>query len=200
MTSNPACAARRGACREKRRRACDCRFVHLDRRRKRFRKRQRRGRNHIPTALLRGQPLAPFPWPRCRTLAPGVADLYAGHGALRLQKPGDPGEGIALGVVPDPEAPGRDAAARLRVRHLGEHETCPSDRARGEMLEVPVVGDAVRRGVLAHRRHHDAVAGSHRPERYRTEEVRAGIAHEHAARVFAAGSCGAGWGFLVHVS
>jgi len=65
---------------------------------------------------------------------------------------------IALFVVPDAETMRRDPPDIADMRRLDAHNTDTARGTRGDMTEMPVIGDAVLRGVLAHRRHHDPVA------------------------------------------
>jgi hypothetical protein len=52
----------------------------------------------------------------------------------------------------------RDPAAALHRGRLDEHDAGPALCEFAEVHEVPVGDVAVLRGILAHRRHHDAVA------------------------------------------
>ena len=55
----------------------------------------------------------------------------------------------------------RDPPAQLDVGRLHADDAVAAHRPRREMREVPVIGQAICRGVLAHWRHHDAVAHDH---------------------------------------
>ena len=87
-----------------------------------------------------------------------MAELDRRHRALPRDEACDARERIALVVVPQAEAMLGDAAARLDMGRLDANDAGAADRARGEMGEVPVVGEPVGCRILAHRRHHDAVA------------------------------------------
>jgi hypothetical protein len=61
------------------------------------------------------------------------------------------------GVIPQAEASRRDAAGRFHRRGLDAEYRRTRQRQRVDVREVPVSGLAVFGGILAHRRHHDAV-------------------------------------------
>ena len=50
---------------------------------------------------------------------------------------------------------------------LAEYDACAAQREFAEMHQVPVGWAAVRGGVLAHRRHHHAIAHGNAAQRYR---------------------------------
>ena len=120
--------------------------------------------------------------------ASGASGLVPSHGtetdALRRDERRYAPEGIALGVVPQPQAMGRDAPARLDMGCFGEHEPGAADGARAEVDQMPVLGHAVVGRVLAHGRDHDPVAQSDRAERDRLEQMRVGIAPHDTAPGF----------------
>ena len=66
----------------------------------------------------------------------------------------------------------RDAADGGDMRRLGEHDAGAAGRAGAEVLDMPVVPQAVVGAVLAHRRDDDAVAGGDRAEADRLEQQR----------------------------
>ena len=102
------------------------------------------------------------------------ASWMAGTAPWRAMKAAMRASASRCVVVPEAEAMLGDAAARLDVRRLDAHDAGAADRARGEMREMPVVGEPVDCRVLAHRRHHDAVAGGDRAQRQRPEQMRIG--------------------------
>lgn len=55
----------------------------------------------------------------------------------------------------------RNAAFGSDRRGLDHDQASAADRTGAEMDEVPIVREAVVRGILAHRRHGDAVAQNH---------------------------------------
>ena len=59
-------------------------------------------------------------------------------------------------------------------RRFGEHQRRAADRARREMGEMPVVGEAVDAGILAHRRNADAIGERDVAQAKRVEQVRHG--------------------------
>jgi hypothetical protein len=101
-----------------------------------------------------------------------MGDLNCRHSALRGDKASNAREPIALLVVPQSEAMFRDAAARLHVAGLDADNTGAADGTRGQMGEMPIVGQPILRRILAHRRHHDAIARLHRAQRQRAKQVR----------------------------
>ena len=67
---------------------------------------------------------------------------------------------------------GGGKAARFHVAGLGADDTGAADGTRSQMREMPIVGEAVLRRILAHRRHHDAIARLHRAQLKRAKQVR----------------------------
>jgi hypothetical protein len=63
-------------------------------------------------------------------------------------------------ILPDAEVSGTDAAFRQDGDSFGEDGTCSADGARAEMDEMPVIGEAVFTGVLAHGGDGDSIAES----------------------------------------
>ena len=76
------------------------------------------------------EPLRPA-CPSCRPIAAGE---------LRVHEVDDAPPGVALRLVPEPGAAGRDAALRRHAGHLGEDEPGAAERAAAVVHEVPVVG------------------------------------------------------------
>jgi hypothetical protein len=89
--------------------------------------------------------------------ASGVSELSAGVGAVLVQEGGDALELGDVLVLPDAEVAGADAAFRADGVGLGEDKGGTAYGAAAEMDEVPVVGEAVSGGVLAHGGDGDAV-------------------------------------------
>ena len=114
------------------------------------------------------------PGPVGRRLAARVGELDADRAPWRVHEVHDPAPGLGLLVVPDPGVLRGDPALGRDRRGLGEDQPEPAGRAGAEVHQVPVVGDAVGRGVLAHRRQPDAVARGHRAQRDRLEQLRQG--------------------------
>jgi hypothetical protein len=92
--------------------------------------------------------------------AAGVSELNSGANALRVDKLGDAGEGGNVVVGIDAEVGRRDASFGEDRGCLEHNEGGSALGTRAEMNEVPVVGEAVLRGVLAHGRDADAIGES----------------------------------------
>ena len=95
-----------------------------------------------------------------------------GDAALRVDEADDAREHLDVLVLPDAEILRTDAAFRRDRGRFGEHQAGAADRAAAEMDEVPVVGEAVRARVLAHRRHEDAIGERDAADRQRIEQMR----------------------------
>ena len=100
-----------------------------------------------------------------------MGDLDAGHGALALDEAGDAGEGLDMRIAPDSHVAGRDAAIAGDGGRLDHDETRAARCAAAEMHEMPVIGEAFLRGILAHGRHGDAIAQRHFAQSERAEEI-----------------------------
>lgn len=90
-------------------------------------------------------------------LAPGMADLDTGHGARGADGGGDACESFGLGVIPQAQAAGGDAAFRRDAGGLDNHQPGATARHAGVVHLMPVVGETVGGGVLAHRWDRDAI-------------------------------------------
>ena len=86
-----------------------------------------------------------------------MRQLDSGARALRMDEAGDPLKFGDVVIFPDAEIGGGDAAFRKNRGCLDHDQSCATLGAAAEMNEVPVVGEAVVRGVLAHGRDADAV-------------------------------------------
>ena len=91
--------------------------------------------------------------------------------ALPVQEVHDPGERGNVVVLPDAEVVRGDSSFGKDGGGFREDEACTSDGTAAQMDQVPVVGEAVAAGVLAHRRDSDAVGQSEIPNGYRREEI-----------------------------
>ena len=100
-----------------------------------------------------------------------MRDLNAGHGALVLDEACDAGERLDMRIAPDPHIAGRDATVAGDGGRLDHDKTRAARCAAAEMHEMPVIGEAVLRGILAHRRHGDPIAQRHLAQSERAEEV-----------------------------
>ena len=134
--------------------------------------RDRAGADRHPAAVVRRDRLAAFPCARGARLASGVRELDAGHRTAAADDRREPRQQRLMLRVPQAEAVRRDAADRRDVRRFGEHDAGAAHRPRAEMLHVPVVAEPVDGGILAHRRHHDAVARGDGTEADRLEQKR----------------------------
>jgi hypothetical protein len=62
-----------------------------------------------------------------------------------------------VGIAVEAETGRRDAADRFHMGRLDAEHRRAGQRQRIDMGKMPIIGIAIDRGVLAHRRHHDAV-------------------------------------------
>ena len=91
--------------------------------------------------------------------------------ALPVQEVHDPGEQGDVVVLPDAEVVRGDSPFGQDGGGFGEDEACTSSGTAAQMDQVPVVGEAVAAGVLAHRRDSDAVGQSEIANGNRREEL-----------------------------
>ncbi len=103
-------------------------------------------------------------------------------GTDRLHVAHDVGPGALLPVVPQAGATMGDPRLRHHTGCLRDDDAGPRDRERAEMLAMPGLRHAIDGGVLAHRRHRDAVGRRHGPELQRGEEKRAHRKNTHVTR------------------
>jgi hypothetical protein len=101
-----------------------------------------------------------------------VRQLDAGHRALRGDKARDPRQRLDLRVVPQPGVPRADPAIGRHGRRLANDQRRAAGRAAAQMNEMPIIGHAVLRGILAHRRDTDAIAQGDILKGELTEKVR----------------------------
>ena len=95
---------------------------------------------------------------RGRPFAARMRELYAEfRHAILTAEVVHPLEGGLVVVRPHARAFWRDAALRIDVRHLAHHQAGGTERHIAKVHQVPVVGRAVVRIVLAHGRDHDPV-------------------------------------------
>ena len=125
--------------------------------------RQRARADHRPRPLAAGrvglaERAVPFPPALQPGLAAGVPELDARRRAAEPDRVGDRRERRDLRVVPQAEVAVRVATPRLDRRAADEHQRGPPEREAREVDPVPVVGQAVGRRVLLHRRDDDPVA------------------------------------------
>jgi len=117
----------------------------------------RRWRNWRPcTRLAFRHVIVAFPRAIGRGLAARMSDLNSRHG-VALHERGDGRPGLRLRIVPDAGIGGRDAALGRHRARLRDDERSPAHRAGTQMHEVPGVGHALFRRILAHGRNRDAI-------------------------------------------
>jgi hypothetical protein len=85
--------------------------------------------------------------PRCRAL--GVDEMT------------DPAQGFDLAIGPQAKVFGGDPPLRQDRGRLGEHQPGPALGEAAQVHQMPVIGQPVQGGVLAHRGNHDAVGQGH---------------------------------------
>jgi hypothetical protein len=115
------------------------------------------GRNGLPATFGGGNEAGPLPGDGHAGFPAGVGELGSGEGAVVMEEVGDALEAGDVVVGVDAEVVRGDAALGADGVGLGEDEGRAADGAAAEMDEVPVVGESVGGGVLAHRRNGDAV-------------------------------------------
>jgi len=133
--------------------------------------RHRRGSLRLPAAFGDRDQLAAVPWRMAGRLAAGMGELHDDRslGMLAHRRHDRLQRGFSR-VVPQPETARRDAADRLHGRGLDAEHRGPRQRQRVDMGEMPVIGLAVDGGVLAHRRHHDAIGQRKATQFYRRKQ------------------------------
>ena len=90
-------------------------------------------------------------------LAPGVRQLHAGASSLRVHELRYAAKAGNVLVFPDAQVARRDAALRGDSRGFKRDQASAALRPAAEMDEVPIRGEAVLAGVLAHGRNADAI-------------------------------------------
>ncbi len=83
--------------------------------------------------------------------------LNAGVRALRMKKRCYAGQRRNVLVLPEAQILRADAAFRCNSSRFGENQAGSADSAAAQVNQVPVVGEAVFAGVLAHGRDDDPV-------------------------------------------
>src|SRR5690606_5979679 len=121
----------------------------------------RTGRAYRPAALFRRHGLAALPRHLRGALAAGVGQLDGGHRALFGDELRDGRERGRVRVAPDAEVGGADAAFGRHGRGFHHDHAGAAHRPAAQVDQVPVAGQAVAAGILAHRRDADAVLEGH---------------------------------------
>jgi len=136
----------------------DLRFVQLPRLGVLRVKGNRRWTYRYPTTVLRlDAAMLADPRPMGAGLAPSVGQLDASHRALGGDKTGDALQRFDLLVVPQAQVLCRDAAIGSHGGGLGENQPGAADGTTAEVHQMPVIGQSIVTGVLAHRRDGNAV-------------------------------------------
>ena len=135
------------------------------------RERDRRRAERPPCLRIIGrQGFTAFGGGRGRSLSAGMAELNADLGeADALYDPGNMGERPLAVVGIEAGAARRDAADRFDAGGFDHHQCGTRGGEAADMLEVPVLRDALDSAVLAHRRHHDAIGQSQAAQADRPE-------------------------------
>ncbi|CRW93487.1 hypothetical protein PAERUG_P6_East_of_England_6_IMP_1_03_09_02259 [Pseudomonas aeruginosa] len=120
--------------------------------------RDRRRRHRYPAAVAdRHAAVLAQPRPPGTRLAPGVGQLDPGDRALGLDETGDAMQRLDMRVAPDAEVVSGDAPLGQHRGGFDYHQAGAAHRAAAQVHEMPVVGQALLRRVLAHGRYGDAV-------------------------------------------
>jgi hypothetical protein len=87
-----------------------------------------------------------------------MRELQGAIRTLRFDKRIDPREHLDVLVFPYAEVELGDAAARFDCGRFRKDDPGAADRAAPQVNQVPIGGESVFGGVLAHRGHGDAIA------------------------------------------
>ena len=140
-----------------------------------FGKRDRAGGDHRPASFgRRFEPRATFPRQVAASLAPGVGKLNAGDGVLGVNEPGNPRQRLDMAVVPDSHVSRCDSPLRRNRRRFDNDEPHAACCAAAKVNQMPVVGHALGRAVLAHRRHDDPIAKRDAADLERAQKIDVG--------------------------
>ena len=113
-----------------------------------------------------------------------MRDLEGGDRSPCGDKGGYRCQSVALPIVPDAEAVRGDPGFGRHMRRFSKDNARAADRAAAEVDAMPIIRHAVGSGVLAHRRHHDAIAYFDRSHNERTKQMRVTVAFQDSAAVF----------------
>lgn len=128
------------------------------------------GTDGLPTAFVGMEQTLPRERGRHGGFAAGVGELNASAHSLRVDELSDARQVGNVFVAVDAEIGGCDAAFWDHGGRLKENEACSALGAAAEVDHMPVVGEAVLRGVLAHGRNADAVGEMDRAKLKRRKE------------------------------
>ena len=135
-----------------------------------------RGRDDVgPSAFGGRDDAVMFPGRTHAGFAAGVGELNAGAGAVSMEEVDDAGERGDVLVFPEAEVKRRDAAFGRDGSGLSEDESGAADGAAAEVDEMPVGGESVFAGVLAHGRDGDAVGKGDAGKGKRRKEMRGNV-------------------------
>jgi hypothetical protein len=135
------------------------------------RKRKRRRADDQPAPVVWRQRRLRFPATPHAGLSPGMRELDRHRAALLISKAHDTRQRLDLPVVPQAEIARADAPFGGDGGGFTDDQAGAADGARAVMHEMPVVGEAVGRRVLAHGGYADAVAQRDVAQDERFEEV-----------------------------
>jgi hypothetical protein len=99
-----------------------------------------------------------FPRPGGARLAAGMAELDTRHRVLLLDERHEAAQRLDELIVPDAEIAKRAATAAFYFRGFHDDEARAAGGELAGIHQVPVGRKTLHRGILVHRRHHDAVA------------------------------------------
>ena len=118
-----------------------------------------RRRNGLPGAWVAlGDMVVALPRAVGAGLAACVCNLDAGHSACGLDAGGNAGQSWHMGVIPQAQARGADAAIGRDAGGFDNHQASAASGDRWVVHLVPVIRKAIGGAVLAHRGHGNAVA------------------------------------------
>jgi len=127
--------------------------------------------NPTPPALLRAQRFAAQPRCSGAGLPSRMRNLNPGNRSLRFHKPRHARQRRNVFVLPNPQIRRADPSIGGHCRRFGKNQCGASHRARAQMHQMPIRGQPVFAGILAHGRNHDAVAKSYFAYRQRRKQM-----------------------------
>ena len=91
-------------------------------------------------------------------LAPGVSDLDCRHRTVVFNERNGALQRMGVFRGPNAQVSVRDPALRGYGSRFGEHDSGTTHRELGKVGEMPVIGQPVHGGILAHRRDRQTIA------------------------------------------
>src|SRR5581483_673996 len=128
--------------------------------------------NRLPATLRRRNQPCRLPRNGHARFAARMSQLRSNVGAMLVEKAGDAAQPGDMVIPVDAEIGRRDASLRAYGVCLRNHKRGSANGAAAEVNKVPVVGETIRTGVLAHRRDHDTVRQGQTAKLERREEMR----------------------------